>query len=92
MTEDIKSVIHISSDVGTGCKHCEAHIDGPNDFDDSVNHYIQAHGYRLLHVGSQAGSDYEGKTCHFTVAVLGHDDPPPEREPPTIEFETNLTP
>jgi hypothetical protein len=51
------------------CEHCEAR---PADarFDGTVNHYIAAHGYRLLHVGSESRG--EGDQVGFsTVAVLG---------------------
>lgn len=63
------AVVTISSDVGSKCKHCDEFL-GLNKFDFSVNHYIQAHGYRILHVGQQTSYDAESKPWQSTVAVL----------------------
>ncbi len=68
--EGIGHVVHISTNVTTGCEHCRHRIGG-NEFAQSVNHYINEHGYRLLHVGSESSDDDEGRLWNFTVAVLG---------------------
>jgi hypothetical protein len=47
-----------------------------DDLSDRINHFIEAHGYRLLHVGTETSHDSNGNPWHSTVAVLGHDDPP----------------
>jgi hypothetical protein len=62
-------VVQISSAIGERCKHCAQQI-GTDRFAESINHYIQEHNYRLLHVGQQTedGSDGPWQT---TVAVLG---------------------
>ncbi len=66
----IKHVVYISTDIGTGCEHCRASI-GLERYAESINHYIEQHGYRLLHVGQETGHDSDGKPWHKTVAVVG---------------------
>lgn len=68
--EDAKGVVTVSTNIGTGCKECDMFIDGTNDFDGGVNHYIQEHGYKLLHVGTETSHGDEGYWSS-TVAVLG---------------------
>lgn len=68
--EGIVHVVYISTNIGESCKHCSEWV-GTDRFAESVNHYIEKHKYRLLHVGSECDSDSEGKPCHHTVAVLG---------------------
>jgi hypothetical protein len=67
---DIKHVVHISTGIVAGCKHCRTPIGGGDQFAESVNHYIQEHQYRLLHVGQQTEDGSEGP-WQTTVAVLG---------------------
>lgn len=66
---DVQQVVHISTSIGTGCKHCGESI-GLEQFAQSINHYIQAHGYKLLHVGQETEHGSEGP-WQSTVAVLG---------------------
>ena len=68
--EGITHVVRISTGVGTGCEHCK-HPVGLDHFEESINHYIEKHGYRLLHVGSEGSEDMDSATVHQTVAVLG---------------------
>ena len=37
---------------------------------ESINHYISAHGYKLLHVGQQTSRDSMGNPWQLTVALL----------------------
>ncbi len=67
---DTKHIVHISTGVETGCEHCNRRV-GLDKFAESVNHYIEQHGYKLLHVGMEAGRDQDDKLFHSTVAVLG---------------------
>jgi hypothetical protein len=67
---DVAAVVTVSTNVGTRCKHCSESI-GLERFAESVTHYIEKHGYQLLHVGSETSLDHEGKPWHSTVAVLG---------------------
>lgn len=62
-------VIHVSTNITTGCKHC-IHQIGGEQFAELINHYITEHGYELLHVGSET-SHGDGGLWHSTVAVLG---------------------
>ena len=68
-------IVHISTSVTTGCKLCGERIGGDH-FADSVNHYLQRHSYKLLHVGSETITSNDGKPCHATVAVLGEEKQP----------------
>jgi hypothetical protein len=68
--EGVKKIVHINTDVSGGCGECGEWIKGEN-LDDAVNHYVQKHDYKLLHVGTQTSNDRDGKPWHSTVAVVG---------------------
>jgi len=68
--EGVDHVIYISTDVSRRCDHCNQMI-GSNLFAESVNHYLSAHNYKLLHVGSETTRDENGNPWHTTIAVLG---------------------
>ncbi len=68
--EGIKHVVHISTGTGTRCEHCDANFKH-EEFADPINHYIEQHGYRLLHVGTETIDDEDGNPWHTSVAVLG---------------------
>jgi hypothetical protein len=42
------------------------HSDLTSDLEAATNHYLQGHGYKLLHVGEETEGDTE-----ITVAVVG---------------------
>ena len=67
-----KHVVHISTNVGKSCEHCDFAIGG-DKFAESVTRYVTNHGYRLLHVGTEETSAYyqDGSPWHSTVAVVG---------------------
>jgi len=68
----IKHTVYISSNIGKRCEHCNYHIGAPDkDVVDGINHYIDNHGYKLLHVGQEWSEDNQGKTIHHTVAIVG---------------------
>jgi hypothetical protein len=81
---EVKRTTEVSSNISRGCEHCGHSIGGEDNVADSINHYIEAHGYRLLHVGPQTHVGHDGKPYHTTVAVLGHDDPPEVMPPPQV--------
>lgn len=73
--EDIKHIIHISSNDEPCCKICE---DGwsrkLHDFEYAINHYIEEHGYTLLYIGNETNKNKNtGEILDCTVAVLGSD-------------------
>lgn len=68
--EGVGHIVHISTGDTRRCDHCEQMIGGSN-FSDSVNHYISAHRYKLLHVGAETSRDDDGNPWQMTVAVLG---------------------
>jgi hypothetical protein len=91
--KDTKRVVSFSSSSGRGCEHCDDSLgidrhplEGIERLTRSVNHYIEHHGYHLLHVGQETSRDDEGKPWQSTVAVLGSDKPPAIREPPKVEI------
>ena len=66
----VKHVVYVSTGDRVRCEHCERFVGG-DLFADSVNHYIEEHGYKVLHVGAETSRDMEGKPWDMTVAVLG---------------------
>ena len=86
--ENVKRTAAVSTNIGRGCEHCGASVGAFGDsIAESINHYIEEHGYRLLHVGPQTTHGSDGKPWHMTVAVLGHDNPPPVRPPAKVVIE-----
>jgi hypothetical protein len=85
-TAGIRHVVHISTNVSTSCEHCDKSISS-DFFDESVNHYIDKHGYKLLHVGQETTPDDQGKSWHSTVAVLGTERPVKPKKIRPIEIE-----
>ena len=69
--DDTKRVVSISSNITTGCGHCGKPVGGPDELSASINHYIEAHGYRLLHVGTETIHGPDGQPWSTTVAILG---------------------
>ena len=70
--DGITRVIRIASDSSTSCPICSHHF----SFDDmmfqlQVNHFLQEHDFRLLHVGQETGRDHKGDETDITVAVVG---------------------
>lgn len=66
----ISHVVHISTNISKSCEHCKEFIDS-EELGTSINHYIDKHGYKLLHVGTETIHDMDGKPWHTTVAVVG---------------------
>ena len=81
--QDAKRTTDVSSNIYRGCEHCGAKIGG-DSVTEGINHYIEEHGYQLLHVGTQTSHAADGQPWHSTVAVLGHNDPPAVRPPAEI--------
>ena len=68
--DDIKETVLVSSDIIGPCEKCGEKLhDG--EVEKGINHYIQKHGFHLLHVGTETGENHGGKIYHATVAVLG---------------------
>ena len=72
MTENIyngiKEVMQITPETISQCEPC---VYLPHNFADAINHYISNHGYRLLHIGSNAGPDKSGNMISDIIALLG---------------------
>jgi hypothetical protein len=75
----IKHTVRIRSNDETGCEHCIT-LFAVEDWAKAVNHYIEKHGYTLIHVGTETDHDSEGRPCHYTVAVLGKFGPVKEQQ------------
>ena len=68
--EDVSHIVYITSNVSKGCEICAFPIGG-DKFAESINHYIEKHGYKLLHAGSETIPDMMGNPFHVTVALVG---------------------
>jgi hypothetical protein len=81
--EETKGIIKLSSSIWRGCEHCHERMG--DSIEDQIAHYVQAHGYRLLHVGQESTHHPDGRDLwHSTVAILGHDDPPAKAPPAAV--------
>src|SRR5262245_61197952 len=96
-----RHVIHLSTDVGTQCEHCGEPVGGGwghmgggagADLAKSINHYLEKHGYQLLHVGTETTTDQDGNPWHCTIAVLGSAKPPPQRKVTPITMRERRKP
>jgi hypothetical protein len=65
----IEHVVRVDSQIKERCEHCDTFLGG--EFHKSINHYLEQHGYKLLHVGSEAKYT-EGHQYSNLVAILGH--------------------
>jgi hypothetical protein len=91
MSQTIRRTVEISSNISQGCDHCNQFVGGglgDGSLATSINHYIEQHGYKLLHVGTQTNHDNDGKPWHNTIAVLGHDNPPALKPPVQVVVGT----
>ena len=72
--DGVNSIVKISTNLGETCKHCTFSIgawSNGDNFAASIEHYINEHGYKLLHVGSETDRDDEGPPWQSTIAVVG---------------------
>ena len=65
-----KHIVHITTSIEKSCEHCTTQVGGDR-FAESVNHYIENHGYKLLHVGTETTHDMNGSPWQVSVAVVG---------------------
>lgn len=80
-----KEVVYVSSNISHHCEYCDRReFIGGENFTDSINHYIQNHGFELIHVGQESVMGSDGKQYQTTVAILGHSNPPKKNEIPSI--------
>jgi len=70
MNKAISSVARVSSLESSRCSFCSHPIDGTLDFAAGVNHYLTAHGCKILHVGQEDVPDDQNKPWASTVAIL----------------------
>lgn len=85
----VKHTIKLSTDEMSGCAFCSQSFGTSLDWD--INHLIQAHGGKLLHVGTQSLNVADEPAYYSTVALVGFDEAPPAREP-SVRFTTQLPP
>lgn len=67
---DTKKVIYVSSDANQPCPLCRQHLNA-GDIARSINHILDSHQYKLLHIGTETTDDADGRPWLKTVAVLG---------------------
>lgn len=69
-----KRILYINTNISAipnTCEHCGHEFTEYAGFAGQVNHYLEQHGYTLLHVGAESSRDYNtGQPYHSTVAVL----------------------
>lgn len=67
--DGITNTVQVLSDEVKMCEHCSESVGG-EDVAKSINHYINDHGYKLIHVGQQTGVGQDG-SFQMTTALLG---------------------
>jgi len=74
---NILKAVQLSSALGRPCEECRPE-DSPEYLDSEpenvaaqISHYVEMHGYELLHVGQQTGRDQAGHPWQTTVAIVG---------------------
>lgn len=70
--QDIIRTFELHTNIGPAiCPDCGVHLNIHDDtIDRAINHVLD-HGWRLLHIGAERGSDVNGDSVHHTVAILG---------------------
>lgn len=86
---EAKHIIKLSTNISASCQVCGKWQEAEN-IDIGVNHYLQEHNAKLLHVGAEAFVDEDGHTAHQTVALIGLDQAPPLRELTPFNVQINL--
>lgn len=90
---DYKRTTQVSSNIGRGCEHCRdfmGEIGETTNVSDAINHYIEKHGYEVIHIGQETNHGPDGKPWHNTVAILGHKNPPAILPPPKVDINLEL--
>ena len=67
--QNISHVVQLASDTKKGCEYCREPIpygDGA-ELGEWINHYLEKHGYKILHIGT----DFGFGNSERTVAILG---------------------
>ncbi|KTC95508.1 hypothetical protein [Legionella feeleii] len=66
----INNTIKLSSNYSDGvCKDCSLSI--RNGLDEMMNHYLQQHGYVILHIGAESERDFDHSLLTHTIVILG---------------------
>ena len=86
--DNVKRTTEASSGLTRMCEHCDHSIGGTDCYGvtDGINHLIETHGYRLLHLGTHTQQSEGGQLRHREVATLGHGNPPPLRRAVEIDI------
>jgi hypothetical protein len=73
----ILKAVQLSSALGQPCEECRPEdspdflYSEPENVAAQISHYVETHGYELLHVGQQTGRDQAGHPWQTTVAIVG---------------------
>jgi hypothetical protein len=71
---DVQHLVQLSSNEPGPCEECDDwHWSLDYSIIEHANHYISAHGYRVLHVGQETSRNDDG-LWHSTVIVLATSD------------------
>lgn len=80
-----KHLIQVDGNTSTACAYCRYYVDSQK-FPDGANHYLQAHGMRVIAAGHQTSRDLEGHPYSYPFVLLGGDEIPPPVRPVTVEI------
>ncbi len=69
--KETKHTIYLSSNVEGLCKICGCKINDYDGLSGKINHFIEEHGYKLLHIGQETSLDHKGNPWQSTVAIVG---------------------
>lgn len=86
----VKHTIKVSSAETSACDYCGQRLDG-QIVDWSINHLVQEHAGKILHVGCESLELAGAPPYYATIAVVGFDEVPPKREA-SVKFATQLPP
>ena len=67
--EGITDVIQITSNRIERCHGVDCEL--PRDFASALNHHINEHGYKILHLGTQSFLHDSGNIGYEVIALLG---------------------
>lgn len=69
--EGVGHVVQIDTNRCPTCEYCGKPKVEHDDIAPLVNHYIEKHGYKILHIGQRAYTFEDNKQASHTIAIVG---------------------
>jgi len=69
--KETKNTIYLSTSIEGNCKICGFQFSEYDGFSGQINHFLEKHNYKLLHVGQETSRDDKGSPWQSTVAIVG---------------------